>query len=264
MSEIPKEKVFSIMESFLFMSPDPRPFSDLETLFSGEIESDQLKILFEEFKNSYKQKDRGIFIEKIGKGWQFRTKAENKDYLLKIKPKSVFRLSRPSLEVLSIIAFKQPCTKMEVDEIRGMESGHLIRTLLEKDLIHLSGKSELPGKASLYKTSRKFLETFGMESLKDLPSLEEIAELFPEENSDGEKESLQNVSQTMNAEDIKIPYEKDEKENVKIKDILKSLPSTVDFLEQEKKAEKKHRAESEMQAEESREMEKSNPEQETS
>ena len=230
--KISKDKAFSIMESLLFMSPEPRAFSDFENLFEGEISSQELKELLEEFKTSYNEKSRGLYLEKVSKGWQLRTKIENKDYLLRVKPKSIFRLSRPSLEALSIIAFEQPCTKMEVDEIRGVESGHLLRTLIEKNLICLSGKSDLPGKPSLYKTSSKFLEIFGLESLKDLPSPEEIEELLTSAKEKN-KGDLQSVSEELTPTNIQIPHQKDEQENKKIKDSLKSLPSTVKFLEKE-------------------------------
>ncbi|MCY4320784.1 MAG: SMC-Scp complex subunit ScpB, partial [Bdellovibrionaceae bacterium] len=174
-----KEKVFSIMESLLFMSPEPRPFSDFLTLFKDQFSSKEIKELLSEFKEEYNKKpSSGLIVEKVASGWQMRTKIENKEYLLKIKPPNVFRLSRPSLEVLAIIAFEQPCTKLKVDEIRGVDSGHLLRTLIEKELICLSGKSDLPGKPSLYRTSQKFLQVFGLDNLKDLPSQDEIKELF--------------------------------------------------------------------------------------
>jgi len=229
--KISKEKAFSVMESFLFMSPEPRSFSDFETLFEGEIPSQELKTLMDEFQDIYSKKDRGIHLEKVNKKWQLRTKMENKNYLLKIKPKNIFRLSRPSLEALAIIAFEQPCTKMEIDEIRGKESGHLLRTLIEKGLICLSGKSDLPGKPSLYKTSNKFLETFGLNSLKDLPSQKEIEELLSDTKN---KNDLYSVSKEFSQTGVSIPYQQDEQENKKIKDNLKSFPTTVEFLEKNK------------------------------
>ena len=262
--KISKEKAFSIMESLLFMSPEPRSFSDFETLFENEISSKELKSLMEEFQNSYNKKDRGLYLQKVSKGWQLRTKIENKDYLLKIKAQKVFRLSGPSLEALSIIAFEQPCTKIEIDEIRGVESGHLLRTLIEKNLICLAGKSDLPGKASLYKTSTYFLEVFGFESLKDLPSQEEIEELLPS-TTEQDKEDLQSVSKELIQTDVKISYKQDEQENKRIKDTLNSLPSTVEFLEQEKKKKQEEsqtlQAEAEQDEPEQAEAEQDEPEQ---
>ncbi len=231
--KISKDQAFSIMESFLFMSHEPRPFSDFTALFEGEASPEELRGLIGEFQSACRKKDRGLYLEKARGGWQLRTKPENKDYLLKIKPRAVFRLSRPSLEALSIIAFEQPCSKMEIDEIRGAESGHLLRTLIEKELIYISGKSDLPGKASLYKTSGRFLEIFGLDSLKDLPSLKEIEELLPK-TQDKNTGDLHSVSQDLSQASLSIPYQKDERENKKIKDSLKSFPATVEFLERER------------------------------
>ena len=172
-----KEKVFSIMESLLFMSPEPRPLSDFETLFKGLLSSKEIQQFLLDLQKSYEQENRGMILKKVYKGWQLRTKTENKEYLLKLKTPKLFRLSKPSLEVLAIIAFEQPCAKMQVDEIRGVDSGHLLRNLLDKELICMAGQSDLPGKPFLYKTSQKFLEIFGLKHLKDLPSITELEEL---------------------------------------------------------------------------------------
>ena len=227
---ISKEKLFSIMESLFFMSAEPRSFSELENIFKEEISAEELKTLLEEFKRSYEQKIRGLCLEKTKKGWLFKTKAENKKHLLKAKPQNIFRLSRPSLETLSIIAFEQPCTKMQIEEIRGVESAHLLRTLMEKGLICLSGKSDLPGKPSTYKTTPKFLEVFGFESLKNLPSLQEIEELLPADTKKEEGKDLKSVSEIFSQSNMKHSIEEDERENQKIKENLKELKSRVDFV----------------------------------
>ena len=126
---------------------------------------------------------------------------------------------------------------MQVDEIRGVDSGRLLRNLIEKELICLSGKSDLPGKPSLYKTSQKFLQVFGLDSLRDLPSQEEIQELLTDIKSE---ENLHSVSEKLaSSEDNSTNYEEDEKENKRIKDVLKSLPLSVEFLEEEKKQDNK-------------------------
>ena len=231
-----KEKVFSIIESLLFISPKPRPLSDFSALFKGELSPKKVKELLEEYQRFCNNSvNRGVVVEKIAEGWQMRTKLENKEQILKVKPPSLFRLSRPSLEVLAIIAFEQPCTKMQIDEIRGVDSGHLLRNLIEKELICLSGKSDLPGKASLYKTSQKFLQVFGLESLKDLPSQEEIQELLTDTHSEKDLNSVS--SGLVSDEDNSKKYEQDEKENKHIKDVLKSLPTTVEFLEEKESKE---------------------------
>lgn len=228
--KISKEKAFSIMESLFFMSAEPRGLSELASVFQNQISSEELGRLVQEFQDSYNRPDRGIRLEKVKKGWQFRTKAENKTWLLKLKPQNIFRLSKPALEALSIIAFEQPCPKASVDETRGVDSSHLLRTLMEREMICPAGKSDLPGRPLLYKTTGKFLETFGFDSLKDLPSEKEIEELV----SPGDKPvetGLPAVSSSFSSSsDLNIPYKQDEEESRKIKDQLRNLPSSVDFL----------------------------------
>ena len=236
--KITKDKALSIMESLFFISSEPLPLSAFERVFEKELSTEEIKTLLDTLKSSCKKTNRGICLEEISGGWQIRTKPENKHYLLKIKPQPVFRLSRPSMETLSIIAYEQPCTKGDIDTIRGVESGHLLRTLMEKELIALSGKSDLPGKPSLYKTTNRFLEIFGLASLKNLPSEKEIEEIMPMKK---ETQSLKSVSDFFHTENINTPYEQDEKENLTIQNTLKSLPTAVDFLEnqQNKNTDKK-------------------------
>jgi len=229
--KLSKQKIFSILESLLFISPDPTPLSQFVQAFEGEFSEQELSLLLKEFAQTLKKEERGLYLESINKGYQLRTKIENKSYLLKSIKKRVFRLSSPALEALSIIAYKQPCPKQEVDQIRGVSSDHLLRTLLEKELIVFAGKSDLPGKPSLYKTSAKFLEIFGFNSLKDLPSEEEINELLPEVNKPTTtKTELHHITDHLSENHLQIPYDQDEKENQKLKDSLKSIPTTVEFL----------------------------------
>ena len=225
-----QKKVFSILESLLFASPEPKPLSTFLKTFDGEFSEEEILLFLEEFKQSLTSEERGLVLEQVNQCYQLRTKPENKEYLVKyLKPKA-FRLSGPSLETLSIIAYNQPCLKQDVDQIRGIESGHLIRKLMEKGLIIFDGKSNLPGKPSFYKTSEKFLEVFGFNSLKDLPSEEEIQDLLPEaHNSTEEKEKLHQVTDTL-SESVSIPHHEYEKENEQIKETLKTIPTTVDAL----------------------------------
>lgn len=113
-------------------------------------------------------------LEEVAGGFQIRTKPDNQKYLQRTVKGRPFRLSGPALEVLAIVAYKQPCTKAMVDEIRGVESGHLMRGLLDRGLMHFAGKSELPGRPMFYETTRKFLEIFSLRNINELPSLNEI------------------------------------------------------------------------------------------
>lgn len=232
--EINKEKFCSVVESLLFVHAEPLSLSQILSLFEEAISEEQALLFLEEWKASLENSDRGLSLEKVSKGYQLRTKAENKVYLAKIKTKKPFRLSGPALEVLSILAYKQPCPKQEIDQIRGVDSSHLIRTLMEKELIVFSGKSDLPGKPSLYKTSDKFLQVFNLNNLKDLPSEEEIAELLPKKETSKE-DVLSQVTDQMSCETLDISHEEDELENKKLKENLKSISTTVEFLEEEKR-----------------------------
>lgn len=238
--KITKETFCSVVESLLFANPEPLSLSQILSVFDSKISKEQALKFLEIWETELEQNHRGLCLRKINKAYQLRTKAENKEYLLKMKTQKPFRLSGPSLEVLSILAYKQPCPKQEIDQIRGVDSSHLIRTLMEKELVVFAGKSDLPGKPSLYKTSQKFLEVFNLDSLKDLPSEEEISDLLPEPEQK-EPENLSQVTENMSVENLHISYEEDEKENQRLKDNLKSISTTVEFLKEEKSATKKEK-----------------------
>ena len=251
--KLSKQKIFSILESALFLSPEPLSISELTTLLQEKTKTQEktdtqtnrentnikdftnikhLKNIMEELIEEYNKEERGIHIQKVAQGYQLRTKPENKPWLSQWGKQRGFRLSGPALETLSIVAYKQPCTRHDVDSIRGVESGHLMRTLMEKELISFAGKSDDPGKPVLYKTTNKFLETFGFKSLKDLPSEEEIEKLLPQQSKEEDDTSLADITQddaitTTSA----LSFEKDEQENEKLKNTLKNIPSTIDFLE---------------------------------
>ena len=175
-----KSRVFSVLESLFFASPHPVPESRLQSLLNNNIKPGELKKLLEEFQAScQKDPSRGVVLERVGGGWRMRTKAENKEPVRKALKKRPFRLSPPALETLAIIAFNQPCSRQLADEIRGADSSRLFRSLMERGLVSFAGKSDRPGKPSLYKTSSRFLTVFGFKSLSDLPSKEEIKKLIP-------------------------------------------------------------------------------------
>ena len=247
-----KKRVFSILESFLFVSPEPRSFSEFEALFKGDLKAQEIKKYLEELADVYNKEDRGLVLEKVDRAWQMRTKLENKAYLSRVRPSPVFRLSKPSLEVLAIIAFEQPCPKIRIDEIRGVDSGHLLRTLIDKKMICWAGQSDIPGKPSLYKTTKSFLETFGLESLKALPSKQELEELFGDLNDTEDTKTLQSVTEewdeNQNSSSKNLQEEqKDEEESKNIKSLLKSFPAHFDFLKKSEENQKTEEKEKETQ-----------------
>lgn len=220
-----KDRVFSILESVFFSSSQPIPLSRLQALFDDKLTASELKKFLSEFQKICENSSRGVLLEYVGKGWQLRTKSENRDWLLKVHKKRTFRLSRPALEVLTAIAYNQPCPKSRIDEIRGTDSAHLFRTLMECALIGFAGKSDRPGRPCLYKTTDKFLQVFGFSSLEDLPSEEEISKLLPQTPSPARLEDTDMISK---APDV-ISFREDERENVEIKEALEKIPTKMAF-----------------------------------
>jgi segregation and condensation protein B len=126
----------------------------------------------------------GVRLVPVADGWQLRTDARFAPWVATIRGGKPFRLSRPALEVLSVVAFRQPVTKGGIDDIRGVDSGGVLRMLLERGLVRILGRSEDPGRPLTYGTTPAFLELFGMRSLADLPTLKDLRQLQPEETGD--------------------------------------------------------------------------------
>ena len=125
-------------------------------------------------KQEYESSTRGIKISFLGDAFKLTTKKEHKEYYQKLVTTKESILSQSQLEVLAIIAYNEPITRIEIDEIRGLSSAYIVKKLLSKDLIRVVGKSDLPGKPNLYRTTREFLDLFGLASLNDLPEMVNI------------------------------------------------------------------------------------------
>ncbi|APH15416.1 segregation and condensation protein B [Clostridium sporogenes] len=175
-----KNKYKSIIESLLFMSGEPINIKDLATILN--CKQDKVSLLLNEMKNNYASKDRGIKILIYNKAVQLVTKPENSIYVEKLLKTNVRQsLSQAALETLSIIAYKQPITRVAIDEIRGVKSDRAIYTLLEKNIIKECGRLEVPGKPILYGTTEEFLKFFGLDSIEAIPNLEDLLKEFSKE-----------------------------------------------------------------------------------
>ena len=232
---VEEDRLLSILESFLFASDRPVSLSILKQLFKGtNIRGKDITRALDQLASAYADSRRGVSLEEIGGGYQLRTKVDNADFLRRLTKVRPFRLSGPALEVLSILAYKQPITKHEVDEIRGVESGHLVRALMERGLVNFQGKSDLPGKPMLYGTTRKFLEIFGLRNLKELPTLGEIDELIPEGIGETEeKETLSDLTGSL-SQAVASTYSEGEEELTTINEQLQQIDTSTEFFEQEK------------------------------
>ncbi len=237
------DQVLSIIESVLFATDKPQSLTVIRQAFKGTtIKSKDIRKAIEELMVEYAGGNRGITLEEVNGGYQLRTKIDNMKFIKRMIKGRSFRLSGPALEVLAITSYKQPCIKAEIDEIRGVESGHLLRGLMERGMVTFAGKSEAPGKPMLYGTTKKFLEIFGLRNLKELPSLSEIDQLIPEGigEAEEEKETLDQLTDGM-SEKIGSSYSEGEEELTKITDQLGSITTSSDFFEQEKQRQKEKR-----------------------
>lgn len=168
-----KKRYFSIIESLLFVSGDPLSINSIA--YALECSKDFAIELMELFITQYNDEGRGIKIIKLEDTYQFVTKIENSDYVQRLlKTNSRQSLSQAALEVLAIIAYKQPITRVEIEEIRGVKSDRAIYTLVEKQLIKENGRKDIPGRPILYSTTREFLKYFQLEDLKELPNLKDF------------------------------------------------------------------------------------------
>lgn len=240
---IEEENVKSILESLLFAAVRPMSFDSIRGIFSGtNIKAPALKKALNQLILEFAGFERGIVLEEVAGGYQIRTKPENLQFIRRMIKGRPFKLSGPSLETLAIVAYKQPCIKSEVDQIRGVDSGHLVRLLMEKGLVQFAGKSELPGKPMMYKTTKKFLEIFGLRSLRELPSLTEIEELIPEGIGapEQEKKTLDQLTTDLSLRYGDLDHEA-EHEYSKITQTLSGVNTTTDFFEQEKLRQKQQR-----------------------
>lgn len=246
MDFVDDEQVVSIIESILFVSDKPVTINTMKQAFQGtNIKKDKIKKAIENLMIDYAGGTRGISIEEVQGGYQLRSKVDNVEFLKRLQKARPFRLSGPALEVMSIVAYKQPLVKNEVDQIRGVESGHLMRALMDRRLIKFVGKSDLPGKPMLYGTTKYFLEIFGLRNINELPSLSEIDQLIPEgigDEKEEEKESLSDVSNELGLAQGE-SYSESEEELGKISEKLAEIDTTTEFFEQEKIRERRRRDE---------------------
>lgn len=163
----------AIIENLLLAADQPVTLEHLRQTFVNGTDKSQLGKVLKELMEDYKTKN--IQIVEVADGYQLCTRQEYSDWVRKfLKMDRTFRLSQASLDTLSIIAYKQPLTRAEIDAIRGVDSGGVLRTLLEKKIICPAGRKDVPGRPFMYRTTRKFLDYFGLRELNDLPTLEDF------------------------------------------------------------------------------------------
>ena len=170
-----QEEIKAVIENILLAADQPVSEAQFKNLLGEEVEKVSFKSVLEELVDEYSS--RNLQILQVAEGYQLCTRHDYSDWVRKfLKFDKTRKLSQPSLDTLSIIAYKQPLTKAEVEEIRSVDSSGVVRTLLEKKVISPGGRKKVPGRPIMYRTTRKFLEYFGLKDLSDLPTLEDFKE----------------------------------------------------------------------------------------
>lgn len=183
------------VESLLFVSPQPISAADIkyciENSLAVSLGIDQIEDAIQDIVNRYAGEEFGIELKEIAGGFQFLSKPAHFEVVAEhIKMTNRKKLSKAAMESLSIIAYKQPISKSEVEQIRGVNSDHSIQKLMEKELIEIVGRSEGPGKPFLLGTSQRFMEYFGLKNLGDLPKLKDFGQA---ENEIGEPAPIEEM-----------------------------------------------------------------------
>jgi segregation and condensation protein B len=166
----------AIIESLVFTAEAPLTTDRICELLD-EFERDQIKSALAEVAAWHQARGGGFELVEVAGGWQFRTRPAYHDYITRHVKTRISKFSQSALETLAIIAYRQPVTRAEVEHLRGVDCGGVLKSLLEKHLVRILGKKDIPGRPLIYGTSKEFLEIFGLKDLKSLPTLKEIQAL---------------------------------------------------------------------------------------
>ncbi len=163
-----------VLEAALLAAQEPLPISELRKMFDEEIGADTIRRLLEELREAWK--DRGVELAATASGWRFQTRASYQKFLERIHPEKAPRYSRAVLETLAIVAYRQPVTRGDIEEVRGVTvSAEVLGRLEARGWVEVIGHKEVPGRPALYATTKAFLDDLGLRSLQELPPLEDIA-----------------------------------------------------------------------------------------
>ena len=190
------ENIKAVIEALIFASDTPLALEKICMILSG-VEKSEIKEAFEKIVLEYNERQGGICLQEVAGGFQFRTRPELSPWVKKLKSSKPHSLSPAAMETLAIVAYKQPIVKSEIESIRGVDVGAPLKGLLDKKLIRIVGRKDVPGKPIIYGTTRKFLEVFNLKDLMDLPNLRELKELNQQqelvEQEIAEEETIEDI-----------------------------------------------------------------------
>ncbi|MDI9570212.1 MAG: SMC-Scp complex subunit ScpB [Pseudomonadota bacterium] len=168
----------AIIEGLIFAAESPLTVERIvEILREREIDRREVAMCLQELTAAHEERQGGFLLREIAGGYQFRTRPELAVWIARMKAGRPAAFTAAALETLAIVAYRQPVVKAEVDRLRGVDAGRPLRTLLERGLIRILGRKDVPGKPMIYGTTRKFLEVFGLKDLAELPTLGEFKDL---------------------------------------------------------------------------------------
>lgn len=170
------EDIKNIIESLLFVAEDPLTIDSIKKVLDS-TDSNAIRNVLNELSSEYEARKGGFFLREVAGGYQIRTRSEYSQWIRRLLRPNPLRLSNAALETLAIVAYKQPVIRCDIEHLRGVDCGGILRMLLERKLIRVVGRKEIPGRPMIYTTTKKFLELFELKDLKDLPSPKEIEEL---------------------------------------------------------------------------------------
>jgi len=166
-----------VIEAALLVAPEPLSLSELKRMFEHDLSNDQLRLTLQELRQHWQGK--GVELAEVAEGWRFQTRAEMQPWLTRLKNEKPPRYSRAVLETIAIIAYRQPVTRGDIEDIRGVSvNPNIIKTLEEREWIEAIGHRDVPGRPTLFATTRHFLSDLGLQALSELPPLEELGNLI--------------------------------------------------------------------------------------
>jgi segregation and condensation protein B len=219
------EKIKAVIEALIFASDTPLAPEKIRVIFP-EVEKTEIKEIIDQLVLEYDERGGGIVLQEVAGGFQFRTNSELAQWVKKLKSTKAHPLSPQALETLAIVAYKQPIVKSEIEDIRGVDVGGPLKGLMEKKLIRIVGRKDVPGKPIIYGTTKKFLEVFNLKDIMDLPNIRELKELHQQQELlEPEQELVEQEVLEEAAAEYKAEYKAENTAEDKIEDTTEDIPT---------------------------------------
>ncbi|MEK7690864.1 MAG: SMC-Scp complex subunit ScpB [Bdellovibrionota bacterium] len=242
--ELDVNETSSAIEALLFITDRPVSRDKLRTMLGEQVSAFRFQEAVDAMRVRYENPACGIELVEVAGGFQLRTKPAKAVFAKKLAKTQTQRLSSGALETLAIIAYKQPILKEEVDRIRGVDSSHFVRGLMEKNLVRMEGRSDLPGRPIIYATTPQFLELFGLRDLESMPPLHELESMIPTSEASGQDadeaevdpklRELRRLVGQMNSDPTRLTYDEREDDRIlsdiraRVKNAATSTPSLLE------------------------------------